>query len=261
MVSKAADKSRATSTVTHPDSAALNKSIAIFNRTVSVQWKWWYADWSGQIEGETRGISLARNNLSKTLLIVLVLDNRSVSCLIGSIKNSFLDDWGSPEQSWIVSEISFRRKIRSPTALRHLRTRRYSLSVVSTKWNMAGMTYQSSICFTSVCETGLSPESGFPMNRLSALVGSGCLPSRRWSIADLILATLSEKKLDSKRAKSFYSPGVRTVVNEDGWRSSLIAFHFLRVLHRIPLFCESSICSATHWLVCLPSFTPFDSSP
>ena len=51
----------------------------------------------------------------------------------------------------------------------------------------------SSIWFTSVCESGSSPESGYPMYGLSALLGSDCLPSTCWSIADLILATLSAK--------------------------------------------------------------------
>ena len=47
-------------------------------------------------------------------------------------------------------------------------------------------------------------------------MGSGCLPSRHYLIADLIFATLSAKKLDRKHSKSSSSPGVRMVAHEGG---------------------------------------------
>ena len=56
----------------------------------------------------------------------------------------------------------------------------------------------------------------FSDEQLSDVVGSGCLPLRRWSMQDLIMATLSAKKFDSKRANSSSSPGARTAVHEGG---------------------------------------------
>ena len=134
---KAAEKLAATSKMTQPDTAASNKSLAIFNRAVSVECNRGYADWIDwnwiwlnlnlielielmligmlimQLEGETWGIALARNNLSKTLLYSINVRNWYVAVRIGSVKTGFLDDWGSPYQSWIVSKMSPRRKISS----------------------------------------------------------------------------------------------------------------------------------------------------